>query len=223
MDDRELTVAASLYVTDHAGLRETVRIAEEAGADAIHVDVMDGSFVPDIAFGADVVAAIKHETTLPVDVHLQVDRPESHVERFVEAGADVLTIHWEATSHAHRVLREIATAGVRAGVALNPSSPAVLVEDLLAAADLLLVMTTDPGGSGFLEAMLPKVERVRRMVDRAGLTTPVAVDGGVGPVTAPRLLEAGANWLVTGTALFRDELPPSEVVAGLRSAGGVAS
>ena len=196
-------VAPSLLAADFTRLGEEARAAEAAGADRLHLDVMDGHFVPNLSFGMPVIAAIRAIITLPLDVHLMIEQPERHLHSFVEAGADVLTVHVEAVDDAADALRQIRALGCRAGLALNPDTPARAIDDTaLAGADELLVMTVQPGfgGQAFRADVLPKLRELR---ERVGEAIPLVVDGGVDARTAPLCVAAGARVLVAGSAIFR--------------------
>jgi ribulose-phosphate 3-epimerase len=200
-----IKLAPSVLAADYARLGEQVREAAAAGADYIHVDVMDGRFVPNITVGPLVVEALRRATGLPLDVHLMIAEPERHIEAFAQAGASILTVHPEAGPHVHRLVQMIKGLGVKAGVSLNPASPLALIEEVLADVDLVLLMTVNPGWGGqpFLSSVLPKIRRLRRMLDEQGLAAELEVDGGITAETAPLVVEAGARVLVAGTAVFR--------------------
>ena len=198
-------ISPSILSADFAALGEAVRAVTAAGADMIHVDVMDGHFVPNLTIGPAVVAALRPHSALPFDVHLMIAPADPYVEAFARAGADVLTVHPEAGPHLHRTLGMIRGLGVKAGVALNPGTPAdvlVPVADLL---DLVLVMSVNPGfgGQAFIPSQLGKVARVRAILDEAGSDAILEVDGGVGPDNAGAIVRAGATALVAGSAVFR--------------------
>jgi ribulose-phosphate 3-epimerase len=197
-------VAPSILSADFGRLAEEVRAAEEAGADWIHVDVMDGRFVPNITIGPLVVSAVRKATRLPLDVHLMIVEPERYVEDFVKAGADWVTVHAEACPHLHRNLQQIRQLGARAGVSLNPSTPLCQVEHVLDGADLVLVMSVNPGfgGQAFIPSALPKIRALREMIDRRGLAPVIEVDGGINEETAREAARAGANALVAGSYVF---------------------
>lgn len=177
---------------------------DRAGADWIHVDVMDGRFVPNLTIGPLVVRALRGVTKRPLDVHLMIVEPEKFVPEFAAAGADVITVHVEATAHLHRALEQIRALGKKAGVSLNPHTPVDMVSHVLELADLVLVMSVNPGfgGQSFIPQVLPKIENLRSMVDSRGLSTLIEVDGGVGPGTVKAVLDAGADVLVAGSAVF---------------------
>jgi ribulose-phosphate 3-epimerase len=199
-------IAPSLLSADFARLGEEIRTMEAAGADWLHLDVMDGRFVPNISFGPAVIAALKPHTALPFDVHLMIAPADPHLEAFREAGADWISVHPEAGPHLHRTLRRIRELGAKAGVVLNPGTSPELVDNVLDELDLVLVMSVNPGfgGQSFIEGQLRKIERLRRMLDAAGRSEVVLeVDGGVNTDWARRCLDAGATALVAGSAAFR--------------------
>ncbi len=198
-------IAPSILSADFARLGEEVRAMTAAGADWIHVDVMDGHFVPNITIGPDVLKALKPHSALPFDVHLMIAPADPFLEAFRAAGADVISVHPEAGPHLHRTLRRIRELGAKAGVVFNPSTPPAVVEYLLEDVDLLLVMSVNPGfgGQSFISSQLRKVERLRAMIDAAGLDIRLEVDGGVNPQTARQCVEAGADVLVAGNAAFK--------------------
>ena len=201
---RPLRIAPSILSADFARLGEEVRAVTEAGADLIHIDVMDGHFVPNITVGPDVVKALRPHSPLPFDVHLMVSPVEPCIPRFAEAGADFITVHVEAGPHLHRAVQTIRGQGCRAGVSLNPATPAEAVAPVLDEVDLVLAMTVNPGfaGQSFLDGQLAKLRALRRMIDRSGGGAALEVDGGIDARTAARAAEAGADILVAGTAAF---------------------
>jgi ribulose-phosphate 3-epimerase len=218
---REVRIAPSILSADLGRLAEEVRDAERGGADWIHVDVMDGRFVPNITLGPLVVQAVRRATKLPVDVHLMIVEPERYVEAFAEAGADVISVHVEASTHLQRTLAEIRRLGKRAGVVLNPHTPEEMVRYVLCDLDLVLVMSVNPGfgGQGFLPEVLPKLSALRRLIDERGLDVDLEVDGGVSPVTARQVVEAGARVLVAGSAVFHTP-DRRAAIAAIRKAAG---
>jgi ribulose-phosphate 3-epimerase len=206
----ELRVAPSILSADFAQLGEQVAAVMDAGARVVHVDVMDGHFVPPITIGPLIVAALEgqvHGAGGVLDVHLMIERPERHVQAFADAGADAITVHYEATPNVHYALRAVRDAGCRAGLALNPGTPATAVAELGDAIDHLLCMTVNPGwgGQSFIEASIAKLERLRRLLPAS---TPIEVDGGIDTTTGPRCVDAGATLLVAGSHVFGAADPP---------------
>ena len=203
-EPRETVIAPSILAADFGRLAEEVRAVEEAGADWIHVDVMDGRFVPNISLGPAIVAAVKAATSLPLDVHLMIVEPERYVPDFVAAGASTVGVHVEACPHLHRNLAQIREAGARACVVLNPGTPAQSIERVLEHVDQVLVMTVNPGfgGQKFIESALPTVATIRRWVVERGLDVDIEVDGGIGSETVGRAARAGANAFVAGSAVY---------------------
>lgn len=212
-----IKVAPSLLAADYLRVGEEIRRMAEAGADILHFDVMDGSFVPNISFGCD-MARMAAGCGLPVDAHLMVVNPEKHIDAFAKAGARIITVHAEATSHLHRALQQIRGAGCLAGVALNPATSPDCLRYVLGDFDLALVMTVNPGfgGQKLIPACIDKVTEVRSMLNRAGITAMVEVDGGVNLQTAPKLVAAGADVLVAGSALY-GAADARAFIEGLRS------
>ena len=199
-----LLIAPSILSADFARLGEEVTALERGGADWAHVDVMDGRFVPNMTIGPLVVKALKRVTKLPLDVHLMIVEPERYVEDFAAAGADIITVHAEACDHLHRVLQQIRATGKKAGVSLNPHTSEDVLRYVLELTDLVLVMSVNPGfgGQEFIPAVLPKIARLRKMIDATGKPVHLEVDGGVKPGTARQVIEAGADVLVAGSAVF---------------------
>lgn len=197
-------IVPSILSADFIRLGEQVRAVEAAGADRIQIDVMDGRFVPNITFGAAAVESLRPLTRLTLEVHLMVEPPEDFIERFARAGADTLIVHQEATPHLHRAIQQIHALGRKAGVALNPSTPASVLSEVTTALELVLVMTVNPGfgGQRFIPETLLKIREVRRAVEEGSLSCEVEVDGGINVETAPRVVEAGADVLVSGSAVF---------------------
>ncbi|HYD45337.1 MAG TPA: ribulose-phosphate 3-epimerase [Phenylobacterium sp.] len=198
-------ISPSMLSADFARLGEEARAIEAAGADWLHVDVMDGHFVPNLTIGPNVVKALRPHATIPFDVHLMIAPVDPYLEAFREAGADIITIHPEAGPHLNRSLKRIRELGAKAGVAFNPSTPPEAIEWMLDEIDLVLVMSINPGfgGQSFMDSQLKKIERLRQMIDAGGYDIFVEVDGGVTPETGPRCLAAGADALVAGTAVFK--------------------
>jgi ribulose-phosphate 3-epimerase len=211
-------LASSILSANFARLGEQVQEADAAGADYIHVDVMDGHLVPNITVGPLVVAAIRPVTRLPLDVHLMIESPEKFVAEFASAGADIITVHQEACVHLHRVVQQIKELGKRAGVSINPATPVGTLEEILPFVDLVLVMTVNPGfgGQSFIETMLQKIAAMRRMIDARGLNVELEVDGGINTETAPRVVQAGARVLVAGNAVFKSGVSVAEAIKRLR-------
>jgi ribulose-phosphate 3-epimerase len=215
-----IKLAPSILSADFARLGEQIDEVARAGADYIHVDVMDGHFVPNITIGAAVVASIRAATSLPLDVHLMVEHPERYVSQFVEAGADIITVHVEATPHLQSTIRLIKESGARAGVSINPPTPIGAVEEFLRHVDLVLVMSVNPGfgGQPFIPETLPRIESMRKILNDRGLSAELEVDGGINANNAPEVVRAGADVLVAGNSIFRAQEGISGAMQRLREA-----
>src|SRR5438034_8791250 len=203
--NRKIQLSPSMLSADFARLGEQVREAEAAGADRIQVDVMDGHFVPNITVGPLVIEALRPHTGLPLEAHLMIERPELYIPQFAQAGADYIIVHVETCPHLHRTVQQIHHEGKKAGVALNPATSLAAIEEILEYVDMVLVMTVNPGfgGQEFIDSMLPKITRLREMLDARGLgACDIEVDGGIHEQTAPLAVQAGANILVAGSAVY---------------------
>ncbi|TQS75607.1 ribulose-phosphate 3-epimerase [Ornithinibacillus gellani] len=214
-----IKIAPSILSADFSKLGQEIKEVEEAGADYIHVDVMDGHFVPNITIGPLIVEAIRPVTALPLDVHLMIDNPEAYIETFAKAGATIITVHQETCIHLHRVLQQIKAAGVKAGVVINPGTPVEMIRDILPDVDLVLIMSVNPGfgGQSFLPLALDKVKHIADWRKELGLTFEIEVDGGVNPETAKLCAQAGADVLVAGSAVF-NQTDRKQAIAAIRQA-----
>jgi ribulose-phosphate 3-epimerase len=199
-----IKIAPSLLAADFAALGAAVAAVERGGADLIHIDVMDGHFVPNLTMGPPIVKSLRRVATVPLDVHLMIEEPDRYIETFVDAGAAMITVHAEVLPHLHRTIQFIKSLGVRAGVAINPSTPLVVLEEILDDLDHVLVMTVNPGfgGQTFIPRSESKVRALRHMLDNRGSRAPIEVDGGIDTTTAGRIVAAGAGILVAGSAIF---------------------
>ena len=211
--DKTVEIAPSILAADFASLGEAVRAVERAGVSMLHVDVMDGHFVPQISIGAPVVASLRQATRLRLDVHLMVENPERHIEAFTAAGADMISVHQEATPHLDRALAMIRERGCRAGAVVNPATPVTLLSEVLGKLDYVLIMSVNPGygGQAFLPEATEKIRRLREMRDRCGCNFQIEVDGGIGPENVREVVRAGAQILVAGTSVFRTPDPAAAV------------
>lgn len=215
-----IAIIPSILTADFTRLGEQVREAETAGAQRIQIDVMDGHFVPNITMGPLVVEAVRRSTQLPLEAHLMITNPERYIEDFAQAGADVIIVHQEVCPHLHRVIQQIRRAGKSPAVALNPSTPIFLLHEVLSLIDMVLIMTVNPGfgGQDFIPETLPKIERLRHAITQRGLQCDIEVDGGIHEATAPLVVKAGANLLVTGSAVYNDKESVEQAIARLRNA-----
>ena len=214
-----IKISPSILSADFSHLAEQVREAEDAGVDYIHVDVMDGHFVPNITIGPLIVKALRPITKLPLDVHLMIENPERYIEDFSKAGADIITVHAEACVHLHKTIHQIIEANVKPSVAVNPGTPVSIVEDVLGDLDQIVVMSVNPGlgGQSFIESSFDKISRMQRLIREVGSNAEIEVDGGIKSNTVPRVVSAGATVLVAGSAVFNDNVTVAEAMVDIRS------
>jgi ribulose-phosphate 3-epimerase len=200
-------IAPSILSADFAKLGDEIKAVEQAGADYIHIDVMDGHFVPNITIGPLIVEAIRPITKLPLDVHLMIENPDQYIDAFANAGANYITVHVETCRHLHRTINHIKSFGIKAGVVLNPATPVESIQHVLGDIDMVLLMSVNPGfgGQKFIPEVLPKIRKVKEMADAKGLIIEIEIDGGVNPETAKLCIDAGANVLVAGSAIYNQE------------------
>lgn len=213
-------IAPSVLAADFTNLKEEISMINISEADWLHVDIMDGRFVPNISFGMFIVEAINKICEKPLDVHLMIEEPEKYIEQFRKAGADVITVHYEACPHLHRTIQQIKATGAKAGVALNPHTPVTLIEDVLEDLDLVCIMSVNPGfgGQKFIYRTLNKVRKLYGMIEERNLSCVIEIDGGVGLQNAEALLQAGARVLVAGSSVFKSE-HPLEVISRMKGIG----
>ncbi len=221
---RPILIAPSILAADFAALGDAIRMAEAGGADLIHVDVMDGHFVPNITIGVPVVRSLKKVATVPLDVHLMIEEPDRYIEDFVKAGAAMVSVHLEVLPHLHRTIQSIKSFGARAGVVINPSTPVGSLEEIVGDVDHVLVMSVNPGfgGQTFIPRSESKIQAVRALLDRAGNPAPIEVDGGVDRTNVARLAEVGASIFVAGVAIFGTP-DPAAATRDLRAAAMAAA
>lgn len=212
-----IKLAPSILSADFANLAQSIKLVEDAGVEWLHIDVMDGHFVPNITIGPLIVKAIRNKSNLFFDVHLMIENPDTYIPEFIKAGADLITVHAESCKHLHRTIQNIKSFGVKAGVAINPATSLNSIEDILPELDLVLLMSVNPGfgGQSFLELVIPKLEKLREMIE--GKDIEIQVDGGININTAPRVITAGASCLVAGSAIFGSD-DPAQAVMDLRKA-----
>jgi ribulose-phosphate 3-epimerase len=213
-------IVPSILSADFTRLGEQVREADAAGAQRIQVDVMDGHFVPNITMGPLIVEAVRRCTRLPLEAHLMISNPEQYIDDFAQAGADVIIVHQEVSPHLHRLIQQIKTAGKMAAVALTPSTPVFMLEDILSLLDMVLIMTVNPGfgGQDFIPETLPKIRRLRQVITERNLRCDIEVDGGIHEATVPLVIQAGANLLVAGSAVYNEHESVAQAMARLRNA-----
>ncbi len=213
-----IELVPSILSADFTRLGEQVRAVEEAGARRLQIDVMDGHFVPNITMGPMVVEAVRRSTNILIETHLMITNPQDYIETFAQAGADLIIVHYETCPHLHSVIQQIRKAGKQVGVALNPSTPVFMLEDMISLLDLVLVMTINPGfgGQELIPETLPKITKARAMINARGLHCDVEVDGGVHEATVPQVVKAGANLLVAGSAIYNNKESVSQAMAKLR-------
>ena len=214
-----IAIEPSILSADYTRLEEQAREAETAGVEGIQVDVMDGQFVPNITFGPGIVRALRNVVNVTLDVHLMIVEPERYLKEFADAGADRLFVHQEACTHLHRVLQTIRELGIEAGVAINPGTPLSVLEEVLELAEIIQVMTVNPGfgGQEFIQNQLSKISHLRQILDERGYRTPIAVDGGIDTITAPLVVKAGATVLVAGSSIYNEKGTVAQNVAALRA------
>jgi ribulose-phosphate 3-epimerase len=220
MDKQAVKLAPSILAADFAHLGKHVGEAEQAGADRLHIDIMDGHFVPNISMGAPIVASLRRVTRLPLEIHLMISDPDLFLDEFTEVGSDAFLVHWEGNNNLHRTLQRIKVLGKRASVVINPATPAAMLEEILHDVDQVVVMTVNPGfgHQPFIHTTLPKIRRVRQMIDEIRPGCDLEVDGGIDATTAPLVVSAGANVLVAGSSIFHERDGVATAMQRLRAA-----
>ena len=200
-------IAPSILSANFAELGREVERLSNAGADFIHIDVMDGQFVPNISFGMPIIKAIRNKSDKVFDVHLMIENPDQYIKEFVDAGCDIIVVHQEACRHLHRTIQNIKSYGIKAGVSLNPATPIETIKHIIRDVDMVLIMTVNPGfgGQSFIESMIPKIEELKMLIDSEGLNIDIQVDGGIKPDNVDKVVRAGANVIVAGSAIFNSD------------------
>lgn len=213
-----IKIAPSILSANFAYLADEIQKVETAGADMLHIDIMDGHFVPNITFGPPVISAIRKITKLPFDVHLMINNPQEYIDPFAQAGADIITVHAETTHHLHRLIQYIKSKGIKAGISLNPGTSLSSIEELLYDADMVLVMTVNPGfgGQKFISSSIPKIKRLKELIIQGNFNIDIEVDGGINAATASHVINAGANILVAGSAIYG----ATDIAAAIRAIRG---
>ncbi|WP_042271769.1 ribulose-phosphate 3-epimerase [[Clostridium] dakarense] len=208
-----IKLAPSILSADFARLLEDVKKVENAGCEYLHIDVMDGHFVPNITLGPGIVKSLRKDVNMVFDAHLMIENPDLYIKDFVDAGCDLIVVHQEACTHLHRTIQNIKSYGIKAGVALNPATPIESIKHVLSEVDMVLIMTVNPGfgGQSFIEGMVPKIEELKELIDSKGLSVDIQVDGGIKPSNVDKVVKAGANIIVAGSAIFNSEDIPTTV------------
>jgi len=218
MNIKDIKIAPSILSADFSKLGEEVALATESGADMIHVDIMDGRFVPNITFGSEMVTAIRRWTNLPLDIHMMVAEPEKQIPLFIDAGADIISVHFEACTHLHRIIEMIKLNNVSVGIALNPGTPINNISDVIEELDQIVIMSVNPGfpGQSFIPKTLSKIENLRKQITKLGIKTDIEVDGGINTTSIKSAVTAGANILVAGSAVYNSNATVSDSIHNLK-------